>query len=144
MKRTVLFLLLAMSLSAQNWRQVVNDGQARYYVAIDQVSIDDGGLKFYVKKVFSPPIYDRGRTVDETLTLWWIRCGTDQYKLGPTFEYRYNQQIGVQEGSYSWTTIQRNTGISLTESRNKIFDWICYNWKDADPSIRSNPYIRSK
>ena len=40
---------------------------SRYYIASDQIQRDEGGLKFFVKKTFSPPIYDQGKTVDETL-----------------------------------------------------------------------------
>jgi hypothetical protein len=125
MKRLFFFLLLTTSLSAQNWVEVANDGRSRYYVANDQIQRDDGGLKFFVKKTFSPPIYDQGKTVDETLTIWWVGCSNDQYKLGPTFEYRNGQQIGVQSGTYSWTSIQRNTGIPIVENRNRAFDFVC-------------------
>ena len=100
---------------------------SRYYIASDQIQRDEGGLKFFVKKTFSPPIYDQGKTVDETLTIWWVGCRNDQYKLGPTFEYRNGQQIGVQSGTYSWTSIQRNTGIPIVENRNRAFDFVCHS-----------------
>lgn len=132
MKRIVFFLLLITSLSAQSvdWVLVDNYGQTRVYVASNQITRDEGGLKFFVKETYNPPLVVDGKKYDQIVNLWWVNCSRDEYKLGPEFRYYLGKKVGFEENeNFKYGPIPRNTGIRIYESWAKQFDYVCRSFR---------------